>query len=176
MQEARDNIMRRGGIPQMNTFSKLYLALLGQFPWKYLPAIPVEMVLLPSWAPFHIYKMSSWSRAMLMPLAIISHFKPTRILPGEKQLHELYPLGTEQSDLRLPRSESFWTWRNFFLRLDDVLKVPQPLRIRPLRRRALEEAERSVRERIRQGSDGLAAGSPAMLTCLSCVRRPGASK
>ena len=48
MQEARANIIRRGGIPQMNTFSKLYLALLGQFPWKYLPAIPVEMVLLPT--------------------------------------------------------------------------------------------------------------------------------
>src|SRR5213594_4702365 len=71
MREARANIMRRGGIPQMNTFSKLYLALLGQFPWKYLPTIPVEMVLLPSWGPFHIYKMSSWSRAMLVPLAII---------------------------------------------------------------------------------------------------------
>ena len=62
---------------------------------------------------------------MLMPLAIINHFKPTRVLPGEKQLHELYPIGTEQSDLRLPRSERFWTWRNFFLRLDDVLKFLQ---------------------------------------------------
>src|SRR5713226_7435664 len=78
MQEARANILRLGGIPAMNTFSKLYLALLGQFPWKYLPTIPVEMVLLPSWAPFHIYKMSSWSRAMLIPLAIINHFKPSR--------------------------------------------------------------------------------------------------
>jgi squalene-hopene/tetraprenyl-beta-curcumene cyclase len=55
MCEARATIMRLGGIPKMNTFSKLYLALLGQFPWKYLPTIPVEMVLLPSWAPFHIY-------------------------------------------------------------------------------------------------------------------------
>src|SRR5437870_7111765 len=132
MQEARANIMRLGGIPQMNTFSKLYLALLGQFPWKYLPTIPVEMVLLPSWAPFHICKMSSWSRAMLIPLSIISHFKPTRVLPGEKQLHELYPLGTEQTDLRLPRTEPYWTWRNFFLRLDDTFKFLQPLRIRPL--------------------------------------------
>src|ERR1051326_2214853 len=67
MQEARANIIRRGGIPQMNTFSKLYLALLGQFPWKYLSAIPVEMLLLPSWSPFHMYKMSSWSRAMIVP-------------------------------------------------------------------------------------------------------------
>jgi squalene-hopene/tetraprenyl-beta-curcumene cyclase len=176
MQEARANIIRRGGIPQMNTFSKLYLALLGQFPWKYLPAIPVEMMLLPRWAPFHIYKMSSWSRAMLVPLAIINHFKPTRILPGEKQLHELYPLGTEQSDLRLPRSETFWTWRNFFLRLDDTLKFLQPLRIVPLRRRALEEAERWMLERIGEGSDGLATVFPAMLNCLIALRALGYSK
>mgnify|MGYP003694652109 CR=1 FL=1 len=66
MQEARANILRLGGIPRMNTYSKLYLALLGQFPWKYLPAIPVEMVLLPNWCFFNIYSMSSWSRAMLI--------------------------------------------------------------------------------------------------------------
>ena len=176
MQEARSNIMRRGGIPQMNTFSKLYLALLGQFPWKYLPTIPVEMVLLPSRGPFHMYKMSSWSRAMLVPLAIINHFRPTRILPGEKQLHELYPLGTEQTDLRLPRSERFWTWRNFFLRVEDVLKFLHPLRVRPLRRRALEEAERWMVERIGEGSDGLAAVFPAMLNCLIALRALGYSK
>jgi len=176
MREARASIMRRGGIPQMNTFSKLYLALLGQFPWQYLPAIPVEMVLLPGWAPFHIYKMSSWSRAMLVPLAIINHFKPTRVLPGDKQLHELYPLGTEQSDLRLPRSEKFWTWRNFFLRVDDIFKFLRPLRIRPLRWRALEEAERWMIERIGEGSDGLAAVYPAMLNCLIALRVLGYTK
>jgi squalene-hopene/tetraprenyl-beta-curcumene cyclase len=176
MHEARANIMRLGGIPQMNTFSKLYLALLGQFPWKYLPTIPAEMVLLPSWAPFHIYKMSSWSRAMLMPLAIINHFKPTRVLPGEKQLHELFPIGTEQSDLRLPRSERFWTWRNFFLRVEDVLKFLHPLGFRPLRRHALEKAERWMVERIGGGSDGLAAVYPAMLNCLIALRALGYSK
>ncbi len=176
MQEARATIMRLGGIPQMNTFSKLYLALLGVFPWKYLPAIPVEMVLLPGWAPFHIYKMSSWSRAMLLPLSIINHFKPTRVLPGEKQLHELYPLGTEQADLRLPRSERFWTWRNFFLRLDDTLKFLQPLRLGLLRRRALEAAERWMLERIGEGSDGLATVYPAMLNCLIALRALGYSK
>jgi squalene-hopene/tetraprenyl-beta-curcumene cyclase len=176
MQEARANILRLGGVPAMNTFSKLYLALLGQFPWKYLPTIPVEMVLLPSWAPFHIYRMSSWSRAMLIPLAIINHFKPTRVLPGEKQLHELYPLGTEHQDLRLPRSERFFTWRNFFLRVDDVLKFLHPLKFRPMRQRALEEAERWMRERIGEGSDGLATVYPAMLNCLIALRALGYSK
>ena len=176
MRKARENIMRLGGIPRMNTFSKLYLALLGQFPWKYLPTIPVEMILLPKWALFHIYRMSSWSRAMLIPLAIINHLKPTRTLPGDKQLHELYPLGTEHSDLRLPRSERFWTWRNFFLRVDEILKIFHPLRIRPVRERALEEAERWMLERIGEGSDGLAAVFPAMLNCLIALRVLGYSK
>ena len=176
MQEARANIMRLGGIPHMNTFSKLYLALLGQFPWKYLPTIPVEMVLLPSWAPFNIYKMSSWSRAMLVPLAIINHFKPTRNLPGDKQLHELYPLGTEHKDFRLPRDPRFLAWRNLFLRADDILKFLHPLRFRPMRRRALEEAERWMLERIGEGSDGLATVFPAMLNSMIALRSLGYPK
>ncbi len=176
MRDARANILRLGGIPRMNTFSKLYLALLGQFPWKYLPTIPVEMILLPKWAPFNIYKMSSWSRAMLVPLAIINHFKPTRALPGEKHLHELYPLGTENQDLRLPRDERFFTWRNFFLRVDTVLKFLHPLQFHAMRRRALEEAERWMLERIGEGSDGLATVYPAMLNSLIALRVLGYSK
>ncbi|MGZ4982771.1 MAG: squalene--hopene cyclase, partial [Chthoniobacterales bacterium] len=156
MQEARANILRLGGIPRMNTFSKLYLALLGQFPWQYLPSIPVEMILFPKWAPFHIYKMSSWSRAMLVPLAIINHFKPTRELPGLKQLHELYPLGTEHKDFTLPRDARLLTWRNFFLRADHAIKIISKFGWRPMRQRALEEAERWMLERIGEGSDGLA--------------------
>src|SRR5881392_4321454 len=176
MREARANILRLGGVPRVNTFSKLYLALMGQFPWKYLPTIPVEMILLPTWAPFHIYKMSSWSRAMLIPLSIINHFKPTRTLPGDKQLHELYPLGTEHKDFRLPRDERFFTWRNFFLRVDDVFKFLHPLRFHPMRQRALEEAERWMIERIGEGSDGLAAVFPAMLNSLIALRALGYSK
>src|SRR5438093_11892484 len=85
---------------------------------------------------------------MLTPLAIINHFKPPRTLAGDKQLHELYPIGTEQTDLRLPRSERFWTWRNFFLRVEDIMKFLHPLQFRPLRRRAIEEAQRWMLERI----------------------------
>lgn len=176
MQEARANILRLGGIPRLNTFSKFYLALLGQFPWKYLPAIPVEMVLLPAWTPFHIYKMSSWSRAMLVPLAIINHFKPTRKLPGLKQLHELYPLGTEHKDFTLPRDPRFFAWRNLFLRADHVLKFIDNLPFRPLRRVALEEAERWMVERVGEGSDGLAAVFPAMLNSLIALRTLGYAK
>ena len=176
MQEARANILRLGGIPRMNTYSKLYLALLGQFSWKYLPAIPVEMVLLPGWCFFHIYKMSSWSRAMLMPLAIINHFKPTRELPENKQLHELYPVGTEGNDFTLARDERLLTWRNFFLRADRALKLLEPMHSKALRQRALEEAERWMVERIGEGSDGLAAVFPAMLNSIIALRTLGYPK
>jgi squalene-hopene/tetraprenyl-beta-curcumene cyclase len=173
MQEARANILRLGGIPRMNTYSKLYLALLGQFPWQYLPSIPVEMILLPKWAPFNIYKMSSWSRAMLIPLGIINHFKPTRELAEAQQLHELYPVGTEYNNFTLPRDRRFFTWRNFFLRCDHALKLVSKLGWRPMRRYALEEAERWMLERIGEGSDGLAAVFPAMLNALIALRALG---
>ena len=173
MQEARANILRLGGIPRMNTFSQLYLALLGQFPWHYLPSIPVEMILLPKWAPFSIYKMSSWSRAMLVPLAIINHFKPTRELPGLQQLHELYPLGTEHKDFTLPRDPRFFAWRNFFLRCDRALKLISRVGWRPMRKCALEQAERWMLERIGEGSDGLAAVFPAMLNAMIALRALG---
>ncbi len=175
MHDARASILRLGGIPRMNTYSKLYLALLGQFPWQYLPSIPVEMVLFPGWAPFHLYKMSSWSRAMLVPLAIINHFKPTRDLPEEKQLHELYPVGTEKKDFTLPRHRRFFHWRNFFLRADHGLKIVSKLGWRPMRKRALEEAERWMLERIGEGSDGLAAVFPAMLNAMIALRALGYS-
>lgn len=113
---------------------------------------------------------------MLVPLAIINHFKPTRQLPGLKQLHELYPLGTEHEDFTMPRDERFFTWRNFFLRADGVLKFIGGLVDSPLRRVALEEAERWMTERIGEGSDGLAAVYPAMLNSMIALRALGYAK
>jgi squalene-hopene/tetraprenyl-beta-curcumene cyclase len=173
MQEARATILRLGGIPQMNTYAKLYLALLGQFPWKYLPTIPVELVLFPNWLFFNIYEMSSWSRAMLIPLAIINHFKPTRQLSAEKQLHELYPVGTEQKDFSLPRDERLLTWRNFFLRCDRALKILHKSSWKPLRQRALKVAEAWMTERMGEGSDGLATVFPAMLNSIIALKSLG---
>jgi squalene-hopene/tetraprenyl-beta-curcumene cyclase len=99
----------------MNTYAKLYLALLGQFPWKYLPTCPGRDDLLPRRGRFSTSTaMSSWSRAMLMPLAILNHFKPTRQLPADKQLHELYPVGTEQGELWID-------WRKAAVELVELL-------------------------------------------------------
>ncbi len=173
MTEARANILRLGGIPHMNTYAKLYLALLGVFPWEYLPTVPAEMILMPDWAYFNIYQMSSWSRAMLIPLAIINHFKPTRKLPENKQLHELYPCGLEGANFTLPPSGRFFTWRNFFLRCDRMLKWTESLPWKPLRALALKRAETWMVERMGEGSDGLATIFPAMLNALIALEALG---
>ena len=170
MQEARACILRLGGIPRMNTYAKLYLALLGQFPWKYLPTVPVEMVFFPKWFFFNLHELSSWSRAMLMPLAILNHYKPTRQLPAELQLHELYPVGSEQSDLSVPWRWPRLSWPNFFLICDWLLKWLHLIPWKPWRGAALARAENWMCERMGDGSDGLAAIFPAMLNSIIALK------
>lgn len=172
MREARATVLRLGGIPRMNTYAKLYLALLGQFPWKLLPTIPVELVLLPNWLFFNIYEMSSWSRAMLMPLAIINHFKPVRQLSAEKQLHELWPVGTEPSELR-PGIDLSLTWKNLTVQVSTALKILDWLSWLPGRKFALKKAVAWMTERMGEGSDGLAAIFPAMLNAIIALKACG---
>lgn len=173
MREARANILRLGGIPQMNTYGRLYLALLGQFPWDYVPTIPPEIFLFPRWFVFHLYKMSSWSRTIIAPLSILNHFKPTRTLPAAMQLHELYPAGMENTDLSLKKEPRFWAWRNFFLRCDALLKFYNRVPFHPLRSRALRAAEAWMTERMGEGSEGLSAIFPAMLNAMMALRALG---
>ncbi len=170
MQEARASILRLGGIPKMNTYAKLYLALLGQFPWKYLPTVPVEIVFFPRWCFFNIYELSSWTRAMLIPLAILNHHKPTRQLPAELHLHELYPVGSEEDDLGLGWQRPWLSWANFFLGCDRLLKALHALPWKPWRRAALTRAETWMTTRMGEGSDGLGAIFPAMLNALITLK------
>lgn len=173
MQEARACILRLGGIPRMNTYAKLYLALLGQFPWKYLPTVPAEMIFFPTWCFFHLYELSSWSRAMLMPLAILNHYKPTRQLPPEHQIHELYPLGTETGDLGLGYRRPWLSWPNFFLACDRLLKQLHRWPWKPWRHSALRWCEGWMVARMGPGNDGLAAIYPAMLNAMIALHTLG---
>lgn len=175
MKRARDTILRLGGIPKMHTYGKLYLGLVGQFPWKYLPIIPIEVILLPNWFFFNLYEMSSWTRAMFVPLAIINHFKPIRHLPPEKQLHELYPYGTEHKDFSLPKDPALFSKRNFFLYCDELLKFVDSVPYKPLRSLALKKGEAWLVERISGGSDGLGAIFPSMLNALIALKCLGYS-
>ncbi|MGO8836320.1 MAG: squalene--hopene cyclase [Limisphaerales bacterium] len=170
---AREMALHLGGVPRMNTFSKLYLALLGLFPWEYVPTVPPEVLLIGKWFGVEFWDMSNWSRGMLVPLSIINHFKPTR--PVEVDLDELYPEGIHERDLALAPDPENLSWRNFFLWLDRLHKLAEWFaehKIHPFRRRALKNAERWMLERF-EGSDGLAAIFPAMLNSLIALKALG---
>jgi len=99
---------------------------------------PSEIILLPNWLYFNIYEMSSWSRGMVVPLSILNHFKPVRNLPPEKQLHELFPTAPSTQP-RPPFDKKLFTWKNFFLGWNSVLKFLDTLPWKPFRVRAAEE-------------------------------------
>ena len=172
MLRAREVALNFGGVPRMNTFSKLYLALLGLFPWEYVPTIPCEVLLIGKWFHVNFWDMSNWSRAMLVPLAIINHFKPTRTPKNPVTLDELYPHGFHERDLALPPDPDKISFRNFFLWLDRLHKFAEWFAehgIHPFRKRALRKAEEWMLERF-EGSDGLAAIFPAMLNSLIALK------
>jgi squalene-hopene/tetraprenyl-beta-curcumene cyclase len=173
MLKAREVGLRLGGVPRMNTFSKQYLALIGLFPWKYLPTIPCEVLMIGKWFHVNFWDMSNWSRAMIVPLAIISHFRPTRSV--HVNLNELFPEGYHERDLALPRDPQWFTWRNFFLSLDGLHKFAELFAkagIHPFRRSALKKCEQWMLERFER-SDGLAAIFPAMLNALIALKALG---
>jgi squalene-hopene/tetraprenyl-beta-curcumene cyclase len=171
MLRAREVARNLGGVPRMNTFSKLYLALLGLFPWKYVPTIPSEVILIGKWFHVNFHDMSNWSRSMLVPLAIINHFKPTRKL-DHVTLDELYHQGFHERDLLIPPDPNRFTLRNFFLWLDKLHKFVENNHLRPFRKFALKKAESWMLERF-EGSDGLAAIFPAMLNSLIALKAMG---
>jgi squalene-hopene/tetraprenyl-beta-curcumene cyclase len=175
MLRARELALNLGGVPRMNTFSKLYLALLGLFPWEFVPTIPCEVLLIGKWFHVNFWDMSNWSRAMLVPLAIINHYKPTRPPKNNVNLDELYPQGFHERDLALAPDPDTLSWRNFFLWLDRLHKFAEwfaEIGIHPFRRRALKRAEQWMLERC-EGTDGLAAIFPAMLNSLIAMKALG---
>jgi squalene-hopene/tetraprenyl-beta-curcumene cyclase len=122
MRQARAIIRGLGGAAQCNSFTKFYLALLGQFPYANCPAVPPEMMLLPRWAYFNIYAMSSWTRTIVIPLSIFYAHKPVRVLPPGLGIRELFLDPPETVLWPHPPTRRLITWTNFFLALDRLIK------------------------------------------------------
>ena len=76
MKRAREAVLAHGGAAKSNVFTRITLALFGQVPWRAVPVMPVEIMLLPSWFPFHLDKVSYWSRVVIVPLLMIQTFRP----------------------------------------------------------------------------------------------------
>ncbi len=169
MKKMRDMILSAGGVTKCNSFTKIYLSMIGLYPWDGCPAIPPELVLLPKWFSFSIYQMSSWSRAMLVPLAIIRANKPVRPLSPNLDINELWVGGRNNADIRLTRDAQTFTWHNFFLTVDRLLKFYDRHPVRFLRKLALRNAERWVIEHGRTPG-GMGAIFPAMANFVMSLR------
>jgi squalene-hopene/tetraprenyl-beta-curcumene cyclase len=171
---ARKKILELGGVTEVNTFTKIYLCFLGQYDYDAVPAIPPEIVLFPNWFWFNIYEISSWSRAILVPLSICYAKKPFKKIPVEMAIDELFVGGRDKSRMRLHWSKKLVSWRNFFLCLDRLTHWMEAVHIRPLRSIALKQAERWVLEHFEM-SDGLGAIYPSMLNAIIALRCLGYS-
>ncbi|MBC8167186.1 MAG: squalene--hopene cyclase, partial [Bryobacteraceae bacterium] len=157
MLRARDTILMLGGIQAANSYVKLNLSFFGLFPRECCPSVPPEMMLLPG---DFIYQMSSWSRAIVIPLSIIHALNPNRPIPDGFDLKELFvPGGTRWSWLK---DREFLTWRNVFLTLDQLAKFWEKFGSRGVRRQAILRAEQWMLERTKY-SDGLGAIYPSMM-------------
>ncbi|WOO39981.1 squalene--hopene cyclase [Rubellicoccus peritrichatus] len=176
MQRARTKALELGGIPAMHTWGKLYLAMVGCFPWKFCPLIPVELLMLPKWFPVHIYRMSSWTRNMLVPLSVINHFKPVREIPSCPDLNELYPEGTMEGNWSLKWSEKTFSAKNVFLVLDKLGRFVNHIPEGITRKRGLKIAEQWICDRVGQGSDGMGAIFPAIMNVLIAFELLGYKK
>ncbi len=171
MRKARELVQKLGGAEKCNTYSKFYLAALGQMHYDSVPVVPPEMVLLPKWFYFHMDKVSAWSRTMIMPLAIISHYRPVRNLPQPRSIMELYCSHDYLHRPFVEFDQRLLTWKNLFLGADKLLKVYHRVGIKPLRRPALQRIEKWILERShKRRADGLGAIFPPMVYIIIAFR------
>ena len=162
MQRAAIVIRQLGGAEATNSFTRFYLALLGQLPYSACPSVPAELVLLPRWFAFNIYKMSAWSRTIFVPLSVVDAYKPVTKLPERMHIRELFLEAPESPRWPAKPTQNWFSWTNFFLGIDWCLKRAERFRLTPLRRLAVRKAVAWMRERC-QGCDGLGAIFPPMV-------------
>lgn len=170
MTKAREAIIRGGGIVKVNSFTKIYLALVGEFSWDGVAAIPTELILFPKNFYFSIYSMSSWSRTMIVPLSIVEHTKLTRPLPFD--VDELYVGDRAHANIHLAWSKKIISWHNFFLTWNYIIKAWQVQPIHPFRGYAIKKCHAWLLERL-ENSDGLGTIFPAMVNSIFALTALG---
>jgi len=173
MKRARKRVHELGGLESTNSFTRFYLALVGGVEWDKVPAVPPELMLLPNWFAINIYEMSSWTRGIVIPLAILYAHKPRFSLGTEVSVTELFR-GPAQEIPSLAWGEDLFSWRNFFLALDRGLKFYERLPWKPLRQRALRQAHEWLLNHLER-SDGLGAIYPAMMNAIFALLALGHS-
>ena len=161
MLRARDAILAHGGAGRSNVFTRYLLALWGVLPWFTVPTLPVEIMRLPHWFPFNPWRISYWSRTVVVPLIVLQFLTPCARNPRKVDIAELFPAGRPRGSrwLRAPHQSRLRF--SAFAVLDALLHLFDVVCPRVLRKRALDDAIRFVRERL-NGEHGLGAIFPAM--------------
>ncbi len=165
MVRARAAILAHGGAASVNVFTRIALALFGQLPWRGVPYIPVEIMLLPRWFAFHVDKVAYWSRTVMVPLFILCTRKPVAKNPRKVQIRELFTIAPE-------KERDYFRRKGFvaklFLAADRLGRLIDPLIPASIREKATRRAEAWMLERL-NGEDGLGAIFPAMVNALEAM-------
>ena len=161
MQRAREAILARGGAVHCNVFTRALLSLYGILEWGSVPEMPVEILLLPRWFPFHLSKVSYWARTVLVPLLVLQALRPRAKNRLGVKIDELFlePPLVDRAAAKAPHQR--WVWFAFFRAIDFVLRPAVKLFPKTVRQRAIDRAVAFVTERL-NGDDGLGAIFPAM--------------
>ena len=158
MARARDAILAHGGAAASNVFCRIQLALFGEVPWTAVPVMPVEIMHLPKWFPFHLDKISYWSRVTIVPLLVLMAKKPRARNPKKISVRELFITPPEEvQDWQGGLPDNGWT--KLFNQVDRMLRLGDPLFPKASRESAIEKAVAFVTERL-NGDDGLGAIYP----------------
>lgn len=173
LRRAREFIRAHGGLARASVFTRSFLASFGQFPWGGLPSMPVELVLLPTWFPVHLYALSSWARETVVPMTLLLHQQRQVRVAVEERLDELWLAPPTAETIGFPRSPDLLTWRNFFLTLDRSLKfLGRHVPWNPLRPRALRRAEEWILER-QDPNGGWGGIQPPMVNAVMALHAIG---
>jgi squalene-hopene/tetraprenyl-beta-curcumene cyclase len=161
MARAREAIRSRGGAVHSNVFTRFMLAMFGVLTWRSVPVLPVEIMLLPMWSPFHLNKISYWARTTLVPLMVLAALKPRARNVGGVGIDELFL--QEPHSIGMPAKAPHQSWGLFvlFRGFDTVLRALEPLFPKKLRARAIASAVEFIELRL-NGEDGLGAIYPPM--------------
>ncbi len=172
MVRARNGVLGRGGAAQSNVFTRTTLALFEQVPWRGVPEMPVEIMLLPRWFPFHLSKVSYWSRTVIVPLLILMAYKPRARNPRGVRIDELFLYDPETE--RYPINATGDAIGAFFAGFDGLLKTAGRRFPKGSRERAIAKALEFMTPRL-NGEDGFGGIFPAMsnaVMALDALGRP----
>ena len=174
MTRAREWILSQGGIVRARVFTKIWLALFGEFDWDRLPAMPPWINLLPSWLPINLYEFASWARATIVGITVIMTLRPTAALPAGAGVPELWARPSDRRRFAVPTPRSPFSAAGMFCLADMVLRFLDRHNIRPFENRALAFSERWLLDR--QEADGGWGGiQPPWVYAILALRAMGYS-